>query len=240
MPLPLIDANVTGNAATATTATTVTTNANLTGEVTSVGNVATVPNATVIAKVLTGFTSGAGTVSATDSILAAIQKVVGNIAAKLGLAGGTMTGALALAAGVPITLVLPTADATNTAFALSGILAGETITKGDVVYLETADGRWWKAKANAQATSIGSLAVAMADGTAGNALLVALPGSLIFMTSYAWTVGAPLYLSSATGGAMSESIPSGAADLVVRPMGTSYSADVFHFNPSPDFSTTVA
>lgn len=37
-------------------------------------------NASVIAKVLTGFAAAAGTVSATDSILAAFQKIVGNIA----------------------------------------------------------------------------------------------------------------------------------------------------------------
>lgn len=38
----------------------------------------TLSNAAVIAKVLTGFSSGAGTVGATDSILAAVQKVNGN------------------------------------------------------------------------------------------------------------------------------------------------------------------
>ena len=65
-------------AATATLASTVTTNANLTGDVTSVGNATTLTNAPVIAKVLTGFVSGAGTVTATDSILTAIQKLNGN------------------------------------------------------------------------------------------------------------------------------------------------------------------
>lgn len=39
-------------------------------------------NSAVIAKVLTGYTSGAGTVSATDNILQAIQKLNGNIATK--------------------------------------------------------------------------------------------------------------------------------------------------------------
>lgn len=39
----------------------------------------TVLNATVIGKVLTGFSAGAGTVSATDTILQALQKIVGNI-----------------------------------------------------------------------------------------------------------------------------------------------------------------
>lgn len=72
-----IAGSVTGNAAT------VTTNANLTGEVTSVGNAATLTNSAVIGKVLTGYTSGAGTVSATDNILQAIQKLNGNISASL-------------------------------------------------------------------------------------------------------------------------------------------------------------
>lgn len=71
--VPTLNQNTTGNAAT------VTTNANLTGDVTSSGNTTTLTNAPVIAKVLTGFTAGAGTVSASDSILSAFQKVVANI-----------------------------------------------------------------------------------------------------------------------------------------------------------------
>lgn len=57
----------------------------LTGEATAGPGSGSVPitltNAAVIAKVLTGFTAGAGTVASTDSILQAIQKIVGNIAA---------------------------------------------------------------------------------------------------------------------------------------------------------------
>lgn len=78
--------NVTGTAA-GLTAGTVTTNANLTGDVTSVGNATTLTNAPVIAKVLTGYTSGAGTVAATDSILQAIQKLNGNDATNANLTG---------------------------------------------------------------------------------------------------------------------------------------------------------
>src|ERR1019366_9354335 len=59
-------------------ATTVVTNGNLTGDVTSVGNATTLGNAPVIAKVLTGYVSGAGVISAADSILTAIQKLNGN------------------------------------------------------------------------------------------------------------------------------------------------------------------
>ena len=68
-------------------AATVVTNANLTGDVTSAGNATTLTNAPVIAKVLTGYTSGAGTVAATDSILQAIQKLNGNDATNANLTG---------------------------------------------------------------------------------------------------------------------------------------------------------
>ena len=93
-------------------ASTVTTNANLTGEVTSVGNAATLTNSAVIGKVLAGYVSGAGTVSATDNILQAIQKLNGNIAAGSGavtnvssantdisIATGTTTPVLSLNSG---------------------------------------------------------------------------------------------------------------------------------------------
>lgn len=83
--------SVTGNAAT------VTTNANLTGEVTSVGNATTVTNSAVIGKTITGFTSGAGALAGTDTILQAIQKLDGNIA---GAGSGTITGPIGVSGGV--------------------------------------------------------------------------------------------------------------------------------------------
>lgn len=52
----------------------------------------TLSNAAVIGKVLTGFTSGAGTVAATDSILQAIQKLDGNINAGLTGTANTFAG----------------------------------------------------------------------------------------------------------------------------------------------------
>ena len=81
------NANLTGSVTSVGNATTVVTNANLTGDVTSVGNATTLTNAPVIAKVLTGYVSGAGTVAATDSILQAIQKLDGNDATNANLTG---------------------------------------------------------------------------------------------------------------------------------------------------------
>jgi hypothetical protein len=80
--------NLTGTAS-GLTAGNVTTNANLTGEVTSVGNAATLTNSAVIGKVLTGYTSGAGTVAATDTILQAFNKLNGNDALKVPYTGAT-------------------------------------------------------------------------------------------------------------------------------------------------------
>ena len=59
-------------------ADTVVTNANLTGQVVSVGNVTTITNANVINKVLTGYIISSGTISATDTIVGAIAKLDGN------------------------------------------------------------------------------------------------------------------------------------------------------------------
>lgn len=75
----------------------------LTGDVTtSAGNCATtLTNAPVIAKVLTGYTSGAGTISAADSILSAIQKLNGNNATNANMTGDVTSvgNATTLAAG---------------------------------------------------------------------------------------------------------------------------------------------
>ncbi len=92
--------NCTGTAS-GLTAGNVTTNANLTGDVTSVGNATTLTNAPVIAKVLTGYSSGAGTIASTDSILQAFQKVGGLVdnavwstySPTITCSSGTFTGA---------------------------------------------------------------------------------------------------------------------------------------------------
>lgn len=67
----------------------------LTGEATGSGTgsfAVTLTNSAVISKVLTGYTSGTGTISATDTILQAIQKLNGNDALKAPLASPTFTG----------------------------------------------------------------------------------------------------------------------------------------------------
>ncbi len=58
----------------------------LSGDVTGTQSATAISNTVVTSKLLTGFTSGAGTVTGTDSILTAINKLNGNIALKLSIA----------------------------------------------------------------------------------------------------------------------------------------------------------
>jgi hypothetical protein len=95
-------------------ATTVVTNADLTGEVTSIGNLTTVPNATVINKVLTGYTSAAGAVSTSDNILQAIQKLDGNNETNANLTGMVTSAGNATTVITNANLNGPIASAGNT------------------------------------------------------------------------------------------------------------------------------
>ena len=121
-----IAGSITGNAATATTADTVT-NPNLTGEVTTSGLTATVANSAVIGKVLTGYTSGAGTVAATDTILQAIQKLNGNAggAAAAGTLAGTTLAANVVSSSLTSVGTLANLTVTNT---ITGSVSGNAAT----------------------------------------------------------------------------------------------------------------
>ena len=84
-------------------AVTCTTIPNLSGDVTSSGNTTTLPNATVLAKVLTGYVSGAGTLATTDNILQAFNKLNGNDALKAPLISPSFTTpALGVATGTSL------------------------------------------------------------------------------------------------------------------------------------------
>jgi len=94
----------------------------LTGEATGSGTgsfAATLTNSAVIGKVLTGYTSGAGTVAATDTILQAIQKLNGNDATNANLTGPITSSGNATS--------IASQTGTGTKFVVD---AGPTITNG--------------------------------------------------------------------------------------------------------------
>ena len=83
-----ITANITGNVSGSSSTFT----GSLSGDVTGTQSATAISNTTVTGKLLTGFVSGPGTVSATDSILTAIDKLDGNINSTTGSAITALTG----------------------------------------------------------------------------------------------------------------------------------------------------
>lgn len=114
---------------------------------------------------------------------------------------------------------------------------GETIVFGDLVYFKTADSRWWKTDADADATSGAvKLGIAVEGGAAAASKKILLLGKIradsVFPTL---AIGAPVYVST-TAGALQTSAPSGTDD-VVRIIGYGNTADELYFHPSNDYIT---
>ena len=175
-PSTLVGTNITGTAA-GLTAGNVTTNANLTGEVTSVGNAATLTNASVIGKVLTGYVSGAGTVAATDSILQAIQKLNGNAAAGPNLTGAitSVGNATSLGSFSSANLLGALTDETGTGFAvfatsptlvtpILGTPTSATLTNATGLPISTGVSGLGTGVATALAVNVGSAGAPVVNG----------------------------------------------------------------------------
>lgn len=97
----------------------------LTGEATGTGpgaTAVTLTNSAVIGKVLTGYSSGAGTVSASDSILSAINKLNGNTSAVSGSAITSLTGEVTASGPGAAAATLSTTAVTGKA--LTGFVSG--------------------------------------------------------------------------------------------------------------------
>lgn len=104
--------------------------------------------------------------------------------------------------------------------------AGETVAAGNIVYFKAADGRWWKADADAAATSENLiLGVAQGSGTAGNAI----SGGVLIQgrdtNQSGMTPGAIYYLSD-TAGAISAT--PGTKEVT---LGNANSATDLYFQP---------
>ena len=112
---------------------------------------------------------------------------------------------------------------------INGQTFGVAVTPMQVVYLHT-NGKWYPARANAEATSAGDIAIAL-DTVAANGTGRVL--QLGYVANSAWTLtpGRAVYISPATAGALTQTKPS--TGNVVRAIGYATSATVIHIDPTP-------
>lgn len=124
------------------------------------------------------------------------------------------------------------ADGTYCGITCQGVL-GDTIVFGELIFLNTADQRWEKALADAEATSGDvMLGLALEGGADGDSKLILLWGFLreddFNFTSY----GQALYIDASTSGDITQTAPS-ASTNIVRVVGYAHDdADTIFFNPS--------
>lgn len=135
---------------------------------------------------------------------------------------------------IPVTIE-PAVNQTSQGPTTDSINAGATVTIMDCVRLGSG-GTWVLTDADAAGTSAGLLAISLESKTSGQAMKVALPGSVIRNDAWNWaTIDAPLYLSQ-TSGAITDTAPTG-TDVAVRVIGFVLTDDCIWFNPSQDYIT---
>lgn len=122
--------------------------------------------------------------------------------------------------------------ATNLSY--SGIVetgtVGEAVSFGDVLYMKFSDGKWWKAKADAYATTPAQrMAVASISANASGTMLI--EGNA---RNDAWSLATnKVYLSAATAGAITTTQPSTTGNQI-QSLGTGKTSTIIHFKPSLD------
>jgi len=115
--------------------------------------------------------------------------------------------------------------------------SGGTLVFGDICYFITASSKWALAKADVVGTSTSKLGMCVLAGNDTAATKMLLFGKInaaaLFPTL---TIGAPVYISAATAGVITNTQPA-ATDNVVRVIGYGNTGDELFFCPSPDYIT---
>lgn len=120
-----------------------------------------------------------------------------------------------------------TGGATFNAQVIAGV-AGETLVSGSIVYLKSADQRWWKADPATAATSVGvQIGISQTAGAAGAAVNILTSGLAANVTGL--TAGVSYYV--ATAGTLSST-----AGTFGRFVGVAVSTTSIIVNPTDGFS----
>jgi hypothetical protein len=152
------------------------------------------------------------------------------------LTAPTLGGVTSLADGATIKLIVPTVDGTATGPTTAAFVSGYTSSAiGDLVILDSS-GKWQKTDANTASIYNGLLGIALAVAATDAALLVALPGSIVYATAFpTMTIGAAMYMSE-TVATITATAPT-TTDAATRLIGYAVHADKIFFNPSNDWIT---
>ena len=208
---------------------TIVTNANLTGEVTSVGNATTIADSIAVTNWnLTTPVLGtpqSGTLTNCTGLPAA-SVVAGTLGTGNYVFDGTITAPTEITLAVDGKLEFnPTPSATDkaTGTIVSMTVDVNTVGIGGALHMDT-DSHWVDADMNAT-TSMPCMALAL--GTTGT--VDVLLNGIIKDTGWSWTVGGIMYVN--TSGTLTQTAPSGDGDQV-QVVGIALSADTIIFNPS--------
>jgi hypothetical protein len=117
------------------------------------------------------------------------------------------------------------------------VTAGTALAFGEVAYYAVADSKWEKTDADAEATS-GPVKIGIViEAAAEDATATVMYKGKIREDDWNWaTVGAPVYLDTATAGGMTLTAPSGTDD-VVRVVGHVIDANQIWFDPDTSYIT---
>lgn len=110
------------------------------------------------------------------------------------------------------------------------LVAGENVVAGNVCYLKASDGKVWKAKADAEATSKNLIVLALSSVSANATGVFLVKGNY---TSSGLTVG-EYYISVSTAGAMVSTRPSTSTNIV-RVIGNATSTTNLYFDPDKTY-----
>lgn len=152
------------------------------------------------------------------------------------LTAPTLGGVTSFADGATFKFIVPTVDGTATGPTTSAFVSGYTSSAiGDLVILDS-NGKWQKTDANTTSIYNGMVGIALAVAATDAALLVALPGSIVYATAFpTMTIGAAMYMSE-TAATITATAPT-TTDSATRLVGYAVHADKLFFFPSNDWIT---
>lgn len=153
----------------------------------------------------------------------------GDVYQKAGGTWGAAVGNIKGATGSPgpSTITPPTVNQTAEGLHDATMVAGETLTAGQVVY-EKSDGKQWKAKADS-ATTIPADGLVITGGAA-DATVDILRVGYYKDNTWSWTVGGLIYVDPANGGGLTQTLPTTSGHQV-QIVGRAISTTVIYFKP---------